>query len=196
MNCDQIVARLDDLRAGTLPAGEAAQVRAHVAHCESCAADLGFLERLEADVAGLPSEIQPPGDLWPGIDARLTRPARVVRRRLAAAAVITLLAIGGAVVAGLLSPAPAPRDGLVAMQTEYRNAARELLTTVEARQDAMAPGVVNVVERNLRITDQAIFELQDALRERPGDTGLELMLRAAWEKKLDLLRRAAASTEA
>ncbi len=82
------------------------------------------------------------------------------------------------------------------MEAEYRAAATELLTTVEARQEAMAPGVVTVVERNLRITDQAIAELQDALRERPGDTGLALMLRAAWEKKLDLLRRAAASTEA
>jgi hypothetical protein len=53
-----------------------------------------------------------------------------------------------------------------------------------------------VVEQNLEITDQAISELRDALRQRPGDPGLALMLRAAWEKKLDLLRRAAASTEA
>jgi anti-sigma factor RsiW len=196
MTCDEILARLDDLRAGTLPADESARVRAHLADCGSCAADFNFLVRLEADIARLPAEIEPQRDVWPDIEARLPPSGRPARRWLAAAAVITLLAIGGTVAAGLLSPGPTPPDGLAIMETEYSTAALELLTTVEAREEALAPGVVRVVEQNLEITDQAISELRDALRQRPGDPGLALMLRAAWEKKLDLLRRAAASTEA
>ena len=196
MNCDEALALLDDLRAGTLPDAEADLVRAHLSACPACSADLAFLHRLEGDIARLPGEVLPPRDLWPGIDARLA-PSHPARQWLATAAVIALLAIGGAIAAALLAPAPPPHDGIAAMETEYRSAASELLTTVEARDGRLAPRMIDVVEQNLRITDAAITELRDALREHPGDTGLELMLRAAWEKKLDLLRRAAAaSTEA
>lgn len=195
MNCDEALARLDDLRAGTLAAGEAELVRAHLAACAACAADFAFLDRLEGDIARLPGEIPPPRDLWPDIDTRIA-PARPARRWLAAAAVVTLLAIGGAVATALLSPAPAPRNGIAAMETEYRSATSELLNTVESREGRLTPRTVQVVEQNLQITEAAIAELRDALQQHPGDPGLELMLRAAWEKKLDLLRRAAAATEA
>lgn len=194
MNCNDILSRLDGLRAGTLPAGEADLVKTHLSTCAACTSELAFLERLEADVARLPEGIAPPRDLWPGIDARLA-PSRPARRWLALAAVITLVAIGGAVAAALLSPAPAETDTVAAMESDYRSAASELLRTVEARQGELTPGVVRVVEQNLQITNAAITELQEALREQPGDPGLEWMLRAAWEKKLDLLRRAAASPE-
>lgn len=195
MNCDEALTRLEELRAGTLSAEEAGLVRAHVSDCPVCAADLAFLDRLEGDIARLPGEILPPRDLWPGIDARLA-PPRSARHWLAAAAIITLLAIGTAVVAALLSPrpAPAPPDAIAAMETEYRSASTELLTAVESGEGSLTPRMVQVVEQNLRIADAAIAELRDALRDNPGNTGLELMLRAAWEKKLDLLRRAAAAS--
>jgi hypothetical protein len=47
-----------------------------------------------------------------------------------------------------------------------------------------------VVERNLAIVDSAIQEAKRALQADPGNGALEQMLRARYEQRLDLLRRA------
>lgn len=62
---------LHDYLDGALSAAAVPRVEAHLRDCPACRAGLeeiqGLLQRLDA----LPRSITPPGDLWPGIEARL-----------------------------------------------------------------------------------------------------------------------------
>jgi hypothetical protein len=78
VTCEEIRARLDDWAAGTLPAEERRDVAAHLATCAACGAEARELKALLSAAAELPREIQPPRDLWTGIDARLDAPAAQV----------------------------------------------------------------------------------------------------------------------
>jgi hypothetical protein len=51
------------------------------------------------------------------------------------------------------------------------------------------------VEHNLRIIDEAIRETQAALAEDPRNERVAQLLWASWEKKIDLLKRAAQHAE-
>ncbi len=90
MECAEMRAKLPDLAVGALTEREAAQVRAHVAACPSCAAELGGLEA----VGRLLDRTEPapaPPETWARIASRL-RPRRsrwiVVLAPAAAAAVL------------------------------------------------------------------------------------------------------------
>lgn len=64
-------ARLSDYMDGELTAAERAEVETHLADCPECAATLDELRTVVREAGTLP-ELPPEGDLWPGIEARLT----------------------------------------------------------------------------------------------------------------------------
>jgi hypothetical protein len=91
--------RLNALADGTLVAAERVEAEQHVATCAACRAEVEGLRSLRRAAAALPRRIDPPRDLWPGIQPRLTirltgKPStKSFRARLwllAAAAVIVL----------------------------------------------------------------------------------------------------------
>jgi hypothetical protein len=135
---DRWTDRLSKYVDGSLEAGEALALEAHLAECAECAATLQGLRAVTARAAALPPR-EPARDLWPGIAARLEarsaeRPspaaalaaglrgfiASLTARRislslpqLAAAALALVLVSGGAVWIAFqarptLAPAPAP----------------------------------------------------------------------------------------
>ncbi len=101
VTCLRVEPLLDDLVDGQLGTTEHARVEAHLAACESCAAQLASLEGLLEQTAALSRAVEPGRDLWPEVAPRLAaRPAAQPAAswpawlRQAAAAVL-FMALGG-----------------------------------------------------------------------------------------------------
>jgi len=207
-SCTLLRDRLDDFVDGLLDGEEAAAVERHLATCASCRAEEQGLRALLREAAMLRAEIAPPRDLWPGIARRIERGSGA-RLRLLAAAAALLLAVGGALLA--LGPAaPPPRsasgvgveaDGtgtlreaalqqaeIARLEGEYDEAARALLVELRSRQD-LPPRTVAQVEASLQTIDGALAEIRAALKVKPSEPTLHLMLASTHRKKIDLLQR-------
>ena len=171
-------------------------------------------DRLDELTAALPREIAPPPDLWPAIRAELApRSSRTIRWtsrwRVAAAvllvagssSVITLLAVRandrGRAAAPVVTAAQAPASEsrlpapLAVAELGYARSIDALRRTLDERRDSLAPSTVATVERSLRIADSAIAEARSALEHDPANRVLADLLVSNYERKIDLLRRAA-----
>jgi hypothetical protein len=142
----------------------------------------------------LPRELDPPRDLWPGIEGRLHPQAAAPRRRpwlagLALAASLSL-AVGLAWHQGRPSPAPLdPRVELVqreaqAMTLAYQQALNQL--PAEPAPDAFAPALATL--------DRSADEIQLALASDPGAVYLLEQLRRTYARRLSLTQRAMAGS--
>ena len=87
MNCSSVRERLSADIDGDLPASEAAAVREHLALCAACASEAKAIGAVVRAVRALERDLDP-GDLWPGIAARLSsesvpeRPPEALAARL------------------------------------------------------------------------------------------------------------------
>ncbi|MEM7357285.1 MAG: zf-HC2 domain-containing protein [Acidobacteriota bacterium] len=222
-DCAAIEPLLDDLVDGRLSAALQADAEAHLAGCAGCREQLAELEALLAAVDELPHTLEPPENLWPAIAPRLSprtvaaQPSGVpgwLRQAAAALAFMTL----GALLSQILLPgwesvgsAPsAPADGTKAelaaielldrradfalAEADYLRAKEALWSAVYAGRDSVSPDTQEVVERNLRVIDQAIRELRQALHNDPGNPQLENMLLAQHRSEIDLLQRLTVAT--
>jgi len=76
------------------------------------------------------------------------------------------------------------------VQSEYQNAIDELIAVLDRRSDELDPQTVEVVRRNLDIIDAAIRDANAALAADPGNGALTHTVAAAYQTKVQLLRRA------
>ena len=150
--------------------------------------------------------------IHPGREATALRERslRSVRGWLVAAAVV-LVALSAGTTALLLrdrgvpvtavdgaasSSRPEPTPGLVRMEgveAKLVAATADLERAISEQREQLAPETVRVLEENLAIIDVALAESRRALRDDPGNRALSEILMAMYERKLDLLRSAAAS---
>jgi hypothetical protein len=193
--CAEIAGLLDDYVNATLGPADRIRVEEHLSECERCPAEVAAVKALVAGARALPASITPGRDLWTGIETRLRSPVGGVRRiawrtspwgRLAAAIGFVLL---GAGLATIWQQSPNP-SGFAAEQARYNAASAELASKLAEGTPGLSPITRAVVERNLAIVDAAIQEAERALEADPGNGALEQMLRARYEQRLDLLRRA------
>lgn len=102
--------------------------------------------------------------------------------------------------AGSLSAAMGADTGLVTAvsvaDAQYDEAVAELERALEEGRGKLDPTTISVVEQNLSIIDLAIAEARGALMADPSNGFLSGHLIEARRRKLDLLRRAAALTQA
>lgn len=86
-----------------------------------------------------------------------------------------------------------PGAALAALEggREYSDTVAELRSVVERRL-THDPRVVEVLDENLAAIEAAIAGYRDALAESPGDEALQKRLRQARERKVQVLRQAAA----
>lgn len=70
---------------------------------------------------------------------------------------------------------------------DYETAASSLEAAYHRRRADLEPDVVNVVETNLVVVDQALVATQLAFADAPDDPDLLAMVQDAYEHKLDLL---------
>ena len=71
MNCTEVQLLLNDVLDGTLPLGQQKSVELHLKDCAACRQELAALRSVLDKASALPVSIDPPRDLWEGIDARL-----------------------------------------------------------------------------------------------------------------------------
>ena len=99
MTCDQALDLLEPFLDGELKPAEADRFRSHLQGCHACAGELALAERVQEELRALP---QP--DCPPEVIERVMRsgrgqvvpfPARPLRVRIAAAAALLALAVGG-----------------------------------------------------------------------------------------------------
>jgi anti-sigma factor RsiW len=79
---------------------------------------------------------------------------------------------------------------------QYDAAVADLERALEERRNDLNPRTVEILERNLKLIDAAIAQARQALEEDPGNSYLNQHLVESRKRKLDLLRRAAAISEA
>lgn len=134
------------------------------------------------------------------------------RRALLAAAAVLLMVGSSAVTAIVLQSAPGGVKRLAEARVsgsdapgqtpvlpanfrqtegEYLRSIDELRSTLQAQRSTLRPETVAAVEHSLAIVDAAIDEARAALLSDPSNRTLVDLLTASYERKLDLLRRAA-----
>jgi hypothetical protein len=79
---------------------------------------------------------------------------------------------------------------------QFDAAVADLQQTLEAGRDLLDPKTIEILERNLRAIDDAITEARRALEADPANTFLNSHLAGARQRKLQLLRQAAAMAAA
>jgi anti-sigma-K factor RskA len=214
-SCDHIRSLLDDYADGLLTRAAAASVEDHAKACRACAAELEATSCIREEARALPERIEPPGDLWPGIQGRILRQTRSVVREpsggpwrwLGYAAAAALVVAAAVAVAVLLRRPPAPSTpeaprfpasqspqlaALRAMEADYGRARAELRPLLEQRRDLLSPETRAVVDRNLALIDAALREIRDAVEKDPNNRELLELLKQTYGQEQDLMRRAAA----
>ena len=166
----------------------------------------------------LPRSLEPERDLWPGIEARIRaaeeapeRP-KVIRADfgfggrawLAAAAVLAVVVV--ALATGVLRRDPAGDGTPVADSTPveipkaaapldvidatHASASRDVLAAL-ARDRDLDPETVELIRRNLEIIEAAIAARISAMAADPENAGLNRLLTAEYQRRGEVLRRAA-----
>jgi hypothetical protein len=218
ITCDEAVLLIGDRLDAPLSDTQGAQLDAHLAGCAECRAVAADLAKLHADAAALPT-LTPSRDLWSGIEARIQAPvvsledhrrplARWSVRQVAAAAVLMAVTAGGtwfAVARTGQAPTPsvavdpaarAARPELVSVaaqpgMTAYEGEIGALQNILQTRRAELDSATVAVLEKNLKLIDQAIAESKKALAGDPASAFLADQLGRAYDTKLELLRAAA-----
>ena len=212
MSCHEWTNRIDDFLDGRLEAAEAEDLQVHIAGCPSCADEVASIRELRDLAAALPRSLEPPRDLWPGIEARVSA-TKVVRGRfgsravLAAAAavvivssVVTAYFIGRSQAVMVTVEPPAvvesgPSEVLLASfeglgVNNYLDTRTELLDALDARKHELSGETMEVVMDNLLLIDQAMDRIAEALGEDPENEFLMKQLAGAYRRQIDLLQRA------
>jgi len=175
MDCKTAREQLDDLVDGALDVATAATLAAHLAGCADCTRERDALLALRRAARALPRAIAPGRDLWPAI-ARRTVQRRRIALPVAIAASIAAAFIGVAATKlaerALQAPAAAP---IAAAWSAPQG--RAVFVAQVMRLDAAVPAQTRaVVEHNLRLIQQALGEIEQAVERDPTDANLRQLL--------------------
>ncbi len=212
---DQWTDRLSEYLDDELEPADRAALDAHLSSCRECASTLEELRAVAARAASL-APIPPTADLWPGIEARISRgvvtrfKARTARRfsftfpQLVAAGLALMVLSGGSVwlsqFGGRNTSLP-PVDSttldsgiapVMLKDPQYDQAVSDLQDALAAGRADLDPETVRILESNLQAIDHAIEQSRRALQADPANIYLNNHLAEARQRKLALLRRASA----
>ena len=211
MNCSEVVSRIDGYLDGRLRPEDEEALRNHIAECPACAEEADAVKELRQRAARLPRSLDPPRDLWPEIATRIAAETvvrgRFVRRALMAAAAVALLA-GSVVTAYMVGRSQVgttveyrqvvetgPSEIVLASfeglgVDDYLVTRSELLGALEARRDDLSPETLEVLMANLKVIDDAMGKIAEALGEEPGNQFLMKQLAAAYRRQINFLEMA------
>ena len=151
---------------------------AHVEQCDACRAFAAEVEGENALFAAFGDSIEPQRDVWPAIHARIAR-RRVPWMRFAVAAGLAAILAAGAFVMRR-DPMPMPIGNPVVHAAETQYAAAESLLRAELGATAI----------ELAALDARIAAARAAVVAAPDDPVAVARWRAAYDRKIDALRKA------
>lgn len=178
-----------------------------------------FDDKLMADAARLARDIAPQRDLWPGIEAAITRPADAALRAgrpgrtpwYAQAAAAVLLVAGSSLLTYVVvdrqtvtvqQPAPAGLvlesasfGGQYELSGGYKLARTNVQAQMELELRKLSPEARAEVEENLAVIRGAIDEINAALAREPGNTLLQDLLFKAYREELAVMRKVGGLTQ-
>ena len=213
MNCESAGKQLDDFMDGDLTPALEADVRLHLESCKSCGEQLAEMEALLGGLATLPVEEEPSRDLWNGVEPRLQprtagRGSFYGRWPVLAAAAVLLLALVAApailkqgaeqvdnagrsataspAAATVVDPGSAIAGSLKYKELDARFAmVRDQLRLELAVGDhQLDPETLELIQKNLKVMEEAAAEIGNALEKDPGNTGLRKMLMASYKQQV------------
>lgn len=193
--------QINDFVDDALNAAELDAVKAHVATCGDCQAEVSALRAMLHKIGTLPQSIEPERDLRPQVWAQTDRKTLWHWRYPLAAAAIVLIAASSLFTLMLSrdndteaptaqTTAPSTVD-LVSIERQYAPEVEELQRALANNREKLAPETVRILEESLQIIDAAIAEARNALAQDPNSNMLGELLRSAYQRKLDLLKQAA-----
>lgn len=200
---------------GSLEAEPMRDAHAHLADCESCAADVARLRTVLTRAREAPVATETNEDLWPSIRSRIERSKvaplgaeRAVvdtgkRKRPWLAIASTLIAASLLVMALAEMQRWRPHEAVVAARPVdiafasaadstrmYEDQAKRLLNELEMQRAMMRPGTAASLDGDLAVIDRSIEELRGAIARDPRNVSLQRLLAASLREKVELLERA------
>jgi hypothetical protein len=162
--------------------------------------------QLDAELAALPREIEPPADLWPDIARRSRQQApRTWLLNAAAALALTALVVllaRAAHYGSEATPATAHEGGsatsvnfMIPNAARYQAARASLEATFYERLKLLRPETRTAIEANLQIIHKANDDIRRALASDPSSPLLLQLLTETYQQEFDLYRNVARNTE-
>ena len=163
-------------------------------------------EELDRLIASLPRDVAPPGNLWPGVAARLSSRPRRVASPMALAAVVAMAAAGltSFFTWAVLESRSVPR----VIQTvsaagsfdeprdpKYVLARDSVEKTFRERLALLEPSTRAKIESSLAVIQKAHEDIRKALASDPQSAVLQQLWESTWHDEFDLYDRVVQATQ-
>jgi hypothetical protein len=195
------------------PVERRVELEAHLAACADCFDDVARLRSVTMRFRKAPNDPAPVEELWPSIRARIEQEKIVAlgsapvatRQWLRARHLVALGALAAGAMLTVVLLRPSHRiviDSTVAVSDttalrlvadsvkSYEDESRILLNRLELQRAMMRPEAAASIDRDLKVIDQAIDELQLAIQNDPRNPALRHLLASSYRQKVELLKRA------
>jgi hypothetical protein len=162
-------------------------------------------ESLDRMIASLPKDIVPPGNLWPGIAARLAgRTRRAPPMALAAAIAMAAAGLASFFTWAVLESRSVPRviQSVAATSSfeeprdpKYVLARDSAAKTFRERLALLEPATRTKIEASLAVIQKAHEDIRKALAADPQSPVLEQLWESTWHDEFDLYDRVVQATQ-
>jgi hypothetical protein len=161
-------------------------------------------ESLDRLIANLPRDIVPPGSLWPGIAARLSRTRRAPPMALAAAVAMAAAGLASFFTWAVLESRSVPRviQTVAAANSfdeprdpKYVLARDAVEKTFRERLALLEPATRAKIEASLAVIQRAHEDIRKALATDPQSPVLEQLWESTWHDEFDLYDRVVQATQ-
>jgi hypothetical protein len=162
-------------------------------------------ESLDRLLAGLPKDVAPPGNLWPGIAARLSsRTRRAPPMALAAAIAMAAAGLASFFTWAVLESRTVPRLIQTTAATnsfeeprdpKYVLARDAVEKTFRERLTLLEPATRAKIETSLAVIQKAHEDIRKALAADPQSPVLEQLWESTWHDEFDLYDRVVQATQ-
>jgi hypothetical protein len=162
-------------------------------------------DSLDRLIAGLPRDVVPPGNLWPGIAARLSaRTRRAPPMALAATIAIAAAGLASFFTWAVLESRSVPRVIQIVAATnsfeeprdpKYVLARDAVEKTFRERLGMLEPATRAKIEASLAVIQKAHEDIRKALAADPQSPVLEQLWESTWHDEFDLYDRVVQATQ-
>ena len=168
-------------------------------------------DELLRDARGLQKSAPPPRDLWPAIEAEISRPARTWFSPLVAQAAAVVLLVGAS--SGLTYLLVKDDGGAtIAVQPEYvfneasfgssyslgpgfTDARGGIAAKLDSQLEKLSPEDRAGIEENLALVRTAIQQINEELAQDPDNVRLQTLLLKTYREELMIMRRVSSLTQ-